>query len=382
MNNEFLDKIVGHLVDESKISYKRSFGSVVIYPYLSHFPRLGFKPFPITTSHPFSPLSTDLYYHCKDIYGLTEREIQYVWVEYKEIMRGKIEWNKPLNESKKDMQDGYLNRVVKQLVDETEIDFKNRRVKLDAAEYSFPFYSFGSFRAERENIIIEPKSNFGKYIISNYGVDENEYKEIYIRYMVTIGKRLKDHDENVNHLYLGESFEKKVLKGELQYRYIQKVIKHLLRDIKGGAHVPYKSDIISTYGLTQNDLDYLYKIEEEALDRIKGVWFNVRDYIGKVSIGGYDFQFVVQGSCDYEHDDFDVDDGGWDVGVKIKLEGSTVELMTTGEVVKLEIAVDNPDYGWEIESEMGDVIHDIIYAEEPILAALGASILTERGYEI
>jgi len=378
MNNEFLDKIVGHLVDESKISYKRSFGSVVIYPYLSHFPRLGFNPFPLTTSHPFSPLLTDLYYHCKDIYGLTEHEIQYVWKEYKNIMRDKIEWNKSLNESKKDMQDRYLNRVVKQLLDETEIDFKNSRVRLEAADYSFPFYSFGSFRAERENINIEPKSNFGKYIISNYGVDENEYKEIYIRYMGIIAGRLKDHDENVNHLYLGESFEKKVLKGELQYRYIQKVIKHLLIDIKGGAHVPYKSDIISTYGLTQNDLDYLYKIEEEALDRIKGVLFNVRDYIGKVSVGGFDFQFVVQGAT---HADFD-GNRGWDVGVEINLEGSTVELMATGEVVKLEIAVDNPDYGWEIESEMGDVIHDIIYVEEPILAALGASILMGRGYEI
>jgi phosphoglucomutase len=178
-----------------------------------------------------------------------------------------------------------------------------------------------------------------------------------------------------------ENYIKKILKEETQYKFIQKVIKHLLRDIKGGAHVPYKSDIISTYGLTQNDLDYLYKIEEEALDRIKGVLFNVRDYIGKVSIGGFDFQFVVQGARDYEHEDFD-GNRGWDVGVEIKLEGSTVELMGTGEVVKLEIAVDNPDYGWEIESEMGDVIHDIIYAEEPILAALGASILTERGYEI
>jgi LAS superfamily LD-carboxypeptidase LdcB len=96
--DNFLDKIVGHLVDESKISYKSSFRGG-IYPYLSHFPRLGFNPFPLTTSHPFSPLLTDLYYHCKEIYGLTEREVQYVWEEYKNIMRGKIEWTKSLNES-------------------------------------------------------------------------------------------------------------------------------------------------------------------------------------------------------------------------------------------------------------------------------------------
>ena len=99
----------------------------------------------------------------------------------------------------------YTDRVVRQLVDETEIDFKNSRVRLEAAEYSFPFYSFGARRAYPENLISEPKSNFGKYVISNYGVDETEYKEIYAMYMGIIASRLQDHDENVNHLRLHES---------------------------------------------------------------------------------------------------------------------------------------------------------------------------------
>ena len=107
----------------------------------------------------------------------------------------------------KNIDHSYTDRVVRQLVDETEIDFKNSRVKLDSANFSFPFYSFGARRADAENLISEPNSNFGKYVISNYGVDETEYKEIYAMYMGIIASRLQDHDENVNHLYLHESTE-------------------------------------------------------------------------------------------------------------------------------------------------------------------------------
>ena len=122
----------------------------------------------------------------------------------------------------------YTDRVVKQLVDETEIDFKNSRVRLDAAEFSFPFYSFGSRRAHRENIIFEPNSKFGKHVISNYGVDETEYKEIYAMYMGIIAARLKDHDENVNHLHLHESFV--YSSAEIEDNFLDKIVKQLLEE--------------------------------------------------------------------------------------------------------------------------------------------------------
>ena len=101
-------------------------------------------------------------------------------------------------------QQDYIEKVIKQLVKETEIDFNNHRVKLEVANFSFPFYSFGSRRANAENLIAEPKGNFGNYVINTYGVNETEYKEIYAMYMGIIASRLQDHDENVNHLYLHE----------------------------------------------------------------------------------------------------------------------------------------------------------------------------------
>ena len=187
---------------------------------------------------------------------------------------------------------------------------------------------------------------------------------------------------------------KQILQEETQYKYIQKVVGHLLTNIKGGAHVPRFIDIITTYGLTENDVEYLNKLEEEALDRIKGILFNVTDYLGKVSIGGYDFKFVVRGlyAEEYRGADWLSDNSGpnnfpqvnWTVEATVLLRGGTVELMIAepdDDPLTLQAAMDNPNYGWEIESEIGDLIHDIIYEVEPILPALGAYITVDQSYE-
>ena len=187
---------------------------------------------------------------------------------------------------------------------------------------------------------------------------------------------------------------KEIREEKNQYDYAQKIVKHLLSNVKGGAQIPRFIDIVTTYGLTENDVEYLNKLEEEALDRIKGVLFNVTDYRGKVSIGGYDFKFVVRGlySEEYRGADWLADDSGpnnfpqfnWTVEATVLLRGGTVELMIAApedEPLTLQAAIDDENYGWEIESEIGDLIHDIIYAEEPILPALGAYVSVDQSYE-
>ena len=187
---------------------------------------------------------------------------------------------------------------------------------------------------------------------------------------------------------------KSILKEEIQHAYIKKVIQHLLKNVKGGAQVPRFIDIITTYGLTENDVEYLNKLEEEALDRLKGISFNVTDYRGKVSIGGYDFKFVVRGLYgeEYRGADWLADESGpnhfpqvnWTVEATVLLRGGTVELMIARPEdgpQPLGDAISNNNYGWEIESEIGDVIQDIIYAEEPILPALGAYVSVDQSYE-
>ena len=104
------------------------------------------------------------------------------------------------------MDKKYLNKVVSQLVSETEIDFKNRRVSLETCGIWRPFYSFGASRSNIENFITVPP-DFSKYVISNYGLSGVETKEVWILYIGTVSARLKYHDENVNHLGLHESHE-------------------------------------------------------------------------------------------------------------------------------------------------------------------------------
>lgn len=80
MDKKFLDKVIDQLVRETKIIDDR-----VYTPFFSSFPSL------------FSPSSSFyLYYfsfHCKEIYGLNEQEIEYAWYMYENIIKDKIESN-------------------------------------------------------------------------------------------------------------------------------------------------------------------------------------------------------------------------------------------------------------------------------------------------
>jgi len=71
-NNKYLNKVIGSLVRGTKIDYDRE---------EIHFP----------SSPPSSNLSFSLFYtYCKNMFGLTDDEIEYVWNEYSEIILDKI----------------------------------------------------------------------------------------------------------------------------------------------------------------------------------------------------------------------------------------------------------------------------------------------------
>jgi len=164
--------------------------------------------------------------------------------------------------------------------------------------------------------------------------------------------------------------------------YILKVIKKLEQEKRGallGWHD--KKEIIDFYGLQKNEIRYLIEMEGKALDKLIGYRFNVTDY-PEVNIGGYDFEFMVIAVEGNEHDEKE-DDYQWEVDVAVLLPGATVELMIADPgtpPLELEAAINNTNYGWEIESEIVDVIHHIIIWEEPILKALGAQIDVDQSY--
>ena len=76
--NRYIEHIINDLVRDTKINYDRE---------EIHFPFHQF-PSPFTLHSLLLFLSLSKY--CKDTYGLTEEEIEYVWDQYKSTIKDKI----------------------------------------------------------------------------------------------------------------------------------------------------------------------------------------------------------------------------------------------------------------------------------------------------
>jgi hypothetical protein len=76
MDKRFLDKVVDQIVSETTIDYDEE---TIYYPFL---PPSGFL-----LSSLYSPFVLyNFWQHCKNIYGLNEEEIIYVWEKYRKII--------------------------------------------------------------------------------------------------------------------------------------------------------------------------------------------------------------------------------------------------------------------------------------------------------
>ena len=81
MDKKFLNKVVDQIVRETTIDHVKK---VVQFPmYTSSFSSN------IQLTSFFPPFR----YHCEDIYGLNEQEIEYVWEEYKKIINDNLKNN-------------------------------------------------------------------------------------------------------------------------------------------------------------------------------------------------------------------------------------------------------------------------------------------------
>ena len=85
MDKKFLDKVLDQIVSETEIDYEKG---------IIHFPFINRSLFASVFSPSFPPsLSLHFFKHCRDVYGLNDEEIEYVWKEYKRIIKDKINSN-------------------------------------------------------------------------------------------------------------------------------------------------------------------------------------------------------------------------------------------------------------------------------------------------
>ena len=88
-DKKYLDKVLGYMVKVTKMDYENKevntpFYSPSLLPLPLSFSFFFSQPFSITTSFSFSS-------YCKNTFGLTDDEMEYVWKEYVDIINGKIE---------------------------------------------------------------------------------------------------------------------------------------------------------------------------------------------------------------------------------------------------------------------------------------------------
>ena len=78
----YLDKVVELLIKGTKIDYDKE---SILFPFSSIY--FSFAPFLYYT---LSSPPELLVYYVKNVYGLTDQEIEYVWKEYENIIKDKI----------------------------------------------------------------------------------------------------------------------------------------------------------------------------------------------------------------------------------------------------------------------------------------------------
>ena len=86
MDYKFLHKVVSQIVSETMIDYR---GKGKIFTPFS-LPFYLFLPFYPSFSSISSSYRSNFFNHCKEVYGLNDEEIFYVWDQFSQILKDKI----------------------------------------------------------------------------------------------------------------------------------------------------------------------------------------------------------------------------------------------------------------------------------------------------
>ena len=87
MNNKFLDKVYDQIISETRIIDDKVYTPFYLRPLF---------PFYFSSTISLFNFST----HCKDVYSLNDKEIEYVWGKYKKGLTALMEDKEPAHQEK------------------------------------------------------------------------------------------------------------------------------------------------------------------------------------------------------------------------------------------------------------------------------------------
>jgi len=170
MDKNYLDKVVGQLVSETRIDYPVGiFTPFRELPFHINISDSRFFSSP-TSPAPFT-------FHLTGVYSIREwGEIIYLWGKYVKTLRDKIEGNDGVINESNGMNKKFLDKVVDQIISETTIDRDERKIytPFSPSPLSFSFFHYSP--------LFSTLSPFTKHCKNVYGLNEDEVKYIWNEY--------------------------------------------------------------------------------------------------------------------------------------------------------------------------------------------------------
>ena len=96
MDYKFLDKVVAQILSETTIDYEKERVYTPFSTPLSSYSHVLFlltSHSPSHSSRQFLSVVVPFPYHCRGVYGLNDEEIFYVWDQFSQILKDKINSN-------------------------------------------------------------------------------------------------------------------------------------------------------------------------------------------------------------------------------------------------------------------------------------------------
>ena len=247
MNKKFLNKVTDQLVSETEVDSEKE---EIHFQFLPLDEIYGINSFHI----PYFDLVTiytQFLNHCRDVYGLNDDEIDYVWDEYENTIKSMTDVFSNsiyLEESNhiSDKDNNFLDEVVNQIVRETEVDYVSKKVKLRFT----PSYTY----LDIVDAYIFPYPPFEEHLEGVYGLKNmSERKYVQNNYEDTINNMLNPKDNINESTGMDKKFLNKVVDQIVSETEISK--RRSITEIR----TPFSQRIFSAHDVSQgNDLNSRY----------------------------------------------------------------------------------------------------------------------------